>query len=237
MSKKYTFREITEKDELEKFFRLRYNVYSDCRCQSLLKKNGHPIDIDFYDVHSRHYALTYENINAGYFRVVMPKEELTQNSIIEIAEKHNAFNDYEKYLTGGYAPFPFLSYKEVPAGYWDYFNNLQSKNKKLAEASRLVLQPEFRTIRTSRFLIECAIVLYIIICIGRKQAVLSCNVRHKTFYEYYGFKPIGKENGFSVYGYDSVAMSMSFLPEHFKSKFEEMTAEFKLTGKIQRMLN
>jgi hypothetical protein len=166
----------------------------------------------------------------------MPREELTQNSVIDIAAKYNVLKDYERYKSNGAAPFPFLSYKEVPPGYWDYYKSLQRKNKKLAEASRLVLQPEFRTIRTSRFLIECAIVLYIIICIGRKQAVLSCNVRHKTFYEYYGFKPIGKENGFSVYGLDSVAMSLSSLPKQLHSKFEDMKNEFKTTNKIIKTL-
>ena len=40
MSKKYTFREITEKDDLEKFFHMRYEVYSGCQCKSVLKSNG-----------------------------------------------------------------------------------------------------------------------------------------------------------------------------------------------------
>ena len=83
MSKTYTFREITEKEELEKFFRLRYEVYSDCRCQSILKKNGHPIDIDYYDVHSRHYSLACENEHAGYLRIVLPKEEIIQNHVLD----------------------------------------------------------------------------------------------------------------------------------------------------------
>jgi hypothetical protein len=228
----FTFREITGKDELEKFFRLRYDIYSNCRLRAVLKAKKNPIDIDYFDVHSKHYALTVGNKDAGYFRVVMPKDELIQGSVIEIAKKNKAFNDYDSYLSGEAAPYPFLSYKEVPAGYWDYFKNLQHKNKKLAEASRLILQPEFRTIRTSRFLIECAIVLYLIICFGKMQAVLSCNIKHKSFYEYYGFKAIGAENGFSSYGYDSVAMSLSVLPDQHHLKLEEMKNEFNSTGKI-----
>lgn len=239
MSKKYTFREITEKDELEKFFRLRYEIYSGCRCNSILKTNIQPIDIDYYDVHSKHYALTCENIDIGYFRVVLPREELRQNSIIEIASKNGVFNDYDKYKGNGAAPFPFLSYKEVPQGYWNFYENLTSNKETLAECSRLILTPEYRTIRTSRFLIECAIALYLIICFGKRQAVLSCNVKHKSFYEYYGFNAISKENGFSLDGHDSVAMSMSNLslstfPEHLYQRFEIMMDEFKTTQKIER---
>jgi predicted GNAT family N-acyltransferase len=232
MSKKYTFREITEKDELEKFFRLRYEVYSECRCKSVLKINEQAIDIDYYDVHSKHYALICENSDAGYFRVVLPREELRQNSVIEIATKNNIFSDYNKYKCNGAAPFPFLSYKEVPESYWHFYDNLKTRNETLAECSRLILTPGSRTLRTSRFLIECAIVLYLIICFGKKQAVLSCNVKHKSFYEYYGFVAIGKENGFSIYGYDSIAMSLTSLPAQIKTNIEDMSDEFTTTKKI-----
>jgi predicted GNAT family N-acyltransferase len=236
MSTKYTFREITEKDELEQFFRLRFEVYSGCRCRSILKNNGHSIDIDYYDVHSRHYAMTCGNTNAGYFRVVLAKEELIQQSVIDIAENYNIFRNYDRYLNSEAAPFPFLCYKEVPQSYWNYYKNLKRGNKNLAEASRLILIPELRTIRTSKFLIECAIVLYLIICFGRRQAVLSCNQRHKSFYEYYGFNAIGEENGLSTYGYDSLAMSLVSLPDQHHLRLKEMTSEFKSNGKIEREL-
>jgi predicted GNAT family N-acyltransferase len=232
MSKKYIFREITEKDELEKFFHFRYEVYSGCQCKSVLKSNEQAIDIDYYDVHSKHYALSCENSDAGYFRVVMPREELKQNSIIEIASKNGVFSDYDKYKGNGAAPFPFLSYKEVPQSYWGFYENLIARNETLAECSRLILTPESRTLRTSRFLIECAIAMYLIICFGKKQAVLSCNVKHKSFYEYYGFEAIGKENGFSIYGYDSVAMSLTSLPAQIKTNIEDMSDEFTTTKKI-----
>jgi predicted GNAT family N-acyltransferase len=236
MSTKYTFREITEKEELEQFLRLRFDIYSGCRCRSILKNTGHPIDIDYYDVHSKHYAMTCGNKNAGYFRVVMPKEELTQQSIIEIAGKYSIFSDYDRYLNSEAAPFPFLCYKEIPQSYWNFYKSMKRGNKNLAEASRLILIPDFRTIRTSRFLIECAIVLYLIICFGKIQAVLSCNVNHKSFYEYYGFKAIGEENGLSTYGFDSVAMSLVSLPDQHHLRLEEMTSEFKSNGKIEREL-
>jgi len=92
MSKKYTFREITEKDELEKFFKMRYSIYSNCRMNGFVKCNEHSIDIDAYDVHSRHYALTCENVNAGYLRVVLPREEMFQDQVLEIGRKYHLLN-------------------------------------------------------------------------------------------------------------------------------------------------
>ena len=236
MSKKYTFREITEKDELEKFFRLRYDVYSNCRMKPFIKSNENSIDIDYYDVHSRHYALTCENLKVGYLRVVLPKEELTQNIVITLAEKYNLFNDFESYLISESAPFPFLYYKGVPTSYWNYYKKVIQRNESLAEASRLVLHQEYRTIRLSKFLIECAIVLHITICLGRKHAVLTCYDGHVKFYEHYGFKTIGSEKGYISCGQSRVAMALSTLPEQLHSKLEDMKNEFKTTNKIIKTL-
>ena len=235
MSKKYTFREITEKNELEEFFRLRYEVYSNCkRMKPFVKKNEDSLDIDFYDAHSRHYSLSYNNVNVGYFRVVFPKDEFIQNSVMKIAEKHNTISEYQCDLTNCAEPLPFLSHQGVPQSYWDYYKNALCSDKKLAECSRLIIVPDFRNIRTSKFLIECAIVLFLIICLGQMYAVLSCNIAHKRFYEYYGFKIIGHENSYSSHGQSNVAMGLSTLPMHLQSKFEDMTNEYKTEGKIER---
>ncbi|MFH1118895.1 MAG: hypothetical protein V1775_03675 [Bacteroidota bacterium] len=232
----FTFREITEKAELEKAFRMRYKVYSKCRMQSFLKKNDYSIDIDHYDVHSRHYSLDCNDTNIGYLRVVLPKNEISQDSVLELAAKYELFDDYQSYLTSDVAPYPFLKYKGVPSGYWNFYKNLILRNEKLAEASRLVLDPEYRTIRSSKFLIECAIVLYFLICDGIKHALISCFADHAAFYHHYGFEEIEKCNGYKLPGIDKapsfLTLSLSSIPVRNKSRFQNMANEFRTTGKI-----
>ena len=234
METKYIFREIIEKDELEKFFRMRYDVYSNCRLQSFLKPNKHSIDMDLFDIHSRHFSLKSETGDAGYLRIVLPKEELTQAGVIEIGEKYNIIKDYNDYLTSQTAPFPFLDYSGVPCAWWNYYKRSIDHKQNLAEASRLILQPELRTISLSRFLIECALVLYFIICLGRKRAILTCYKGHRDFYESYGFKPIGNEEGYSVNGINMVATSLSSMPLNLDSRFGSMLNQFTNTGIIEK---
>lgn len=242
MGKIYTFKEITDQQELEQFFRLRYAVYSQSANKIFLKENEHRIDIDYYDIHSRHYCLMQGNDKAGYLRVVLPKEELTNENVMRIGE-HYSLLEWEAYIQQNEtAPFPFLSYNGVPKSHWDYYNDLLTRNEKLAEASRLILHPDFRTIRTSKFLVECAIALYILVCIGQKHAIINCDVEHSLFYEHYGFKTIDGNGGYAVNGLNKIslalAISLSFssVPRQYHERIESMAKEYRTTGKIIREL-
>ena len=119
-----------------------------------------------------------------------------------------------------------------------------SKNEYLAECSRLILQPEIRSVRTSKFLIECAMALFVIICIGKMNTVVSCRHDHGCFYEHCGFIPIVDREGYKTNERNMVAftlplsqsLSTSSVPQRYHVKFEEMAEEFKTTGKIERKL-
>ena len=134
------------------------------------------------------------------------------------------------------APFPFLNYTTVPQSYKDYYNSLSTKNEKIIEGSRLIIQPKFRTLRTSKFLIESAIVQYILICLRMKHAIISCFEDHATFYQHYGFKQIATGEGYDVYGLNGsplfLSLSLSFVPQKNRSKLLQMAEEFKTTNKI-----
>jgi predicted GNAT family N-acyltransferase len=235
MSRKYTFREISKKEELERFFRLRYKVYSECRWSCVLNKTNSHIDIDYFDLHSRHFALVSNNIDIGYFRIVLPKEELVQNSVIEVGRKYQFLNNYKNYLCNSAESFPFIGYNKAPEASKDFYNKIQKNNQSLVEASRLIVKKEFRNIRTTKFLIECAIVLFIIICLGKKYGVITCHSSHVRFYKHYGFKIIGKNEKFELLKQKRIAMSLLNLPIEVQLKLEDMTDEYKKTGKIERI--
>ena len=238
----FTFREITEKDELEEFFRFRYDVFSNCEAKYFLEENENHLDINHYDVHSRHFALTTDNANAGYLRVVLPKDELTNTDVLEIGKRYKLLDEEDYFHKNGKAPFPFLSYGGVPQSYWNYFNELQSKNEQVAEAGRRIIHPEFRSIRTGKFLVECAMALFVVICIGQEHAIMSCASEHSRFFDNVGFIPIANGEGYVSNNINCVTLSLplseslstSTVPQQFHSKFEEMANEFRSTGKMER---
>jgi hypothetical protein len=64
-----------------------------------------------------------------------------------------------------------LSYNNAPKSHWDYFHKIERNGEKVVEASRLVLHPQHRTIRTSKFLTDCAVIIYLLKYITQKHAV------------------------------------------------------------------
>lgn len=237
MSKKYTFREITEKEELEELFKMRYEIYSECKLNGFVKKNKYKIDIDYYDINSRHYALFYNNSIVGCLRVVLPKDIIFQDRVLEIGRKYSMMNGSYN-TTIDKLPFPFLGYDETPQSYWDYYNSCSLKNEKFIEASRLILHPEHRTIRSSKFLIECAMVDYILLSKGLNHAIISCIDNHSSFYKHYGFCEINNSDGNQFPGVIgttlSIPLTISSIPQKHHTRFHKMANEFKANNKIER---
>jgi predicted GNAT family N-acyltransferase len=243
-TKTFTFREITEAAELENAFRLRYDVYSKGRYCPFLKQNDHLVDIDIYDLHSKHYGLFVgSNKMVGYLRVVLDRNEYYNSEVFEIGKEFGIFNHSEHSIENiknlSIPEYPFLSYSGVPESVTKYYHSLKNKREQVAEASRLIIKEEYRGLRTSGFLIECAMVLFILICLGQKHAIISCGKDHAFFYERCGFRPFGDSQNYNPLGIssDTVCLSLSSIPQSLLSKFEKIIAEFKITGKIQRTIN
>jgi hypothetical protein len=247
----YTFREITEADELEQAFRLRYEVYSHCRCSSLLKSNKNKMDLDVYDLHARHFGLFInENELAGYWRIVLNKNDLYNSVIFAIGRKYDLFPGYgtscdeveEKEL----ADFPFLSYADIPKDIKQFYTSLKSRNEEVAEGSRLILKEQFRSVRTVLFLMDCMMMLFYTHCLGKRHAITVCVKEHAPFYQRYGFQFIGDDRGYSLSGSIKEAvclaipisdkLSSSTVPENLHPKIEAMAAEYKITGKITKTI-
>jgi hypothetical protein len=237
MEKIYTFKEVRDKETLKECFRFRYKIYAESLMRGFLKENADKIDIDYFDVHSRHYALLHNNNLAGYIRTVLPKDELINYEVLEIGEEFRLLHEQKYVEQNSIAPFPFLSYNGVPKSHWDYFYKLERNKEKVVEASRLVLHPQHRTIKTSKFLTECAIVIYLSNYITQKHAVINCYVHHSLFFKCYGFKPIDETGGFMVNGVKKVTLTHTPLIQHEQKESHEklsvMQKEFKQLGKLE----
>jgi hypothetical protein len=234
----YIFREITDKTELEQFFRLRYKIYKDSRMKAFLKENAHGVDMDIYDLHSLHYGLFCEQKPVGYLRLVLYKTECYNSKVLELGKKFGVYTDsihaYPAILQLSYPDFPFLNYPAVPHSMKLYYEDSLNKKTGFMEASRLVILPDFRQSLLTKYLIECAITIYATIFIHSKQGVINCIKRHETFYTQYGFSPIENSEGAYVIG-DALTRLMLYyksIPQYLFSLIETMANEFRNTGKM-----
>jgi predicted GNAT family N-acyltransferase len=232
----YTFREITEADELEMAFRLRYEVYSNTGNKVFLHQNIHKIDIDVFDAHSKHFGIfTDQGKLVAYIRVVLDKSEIKNDLVSDIVQKFELDLNCAK----NRVDYPFLSYPTVPECVKSHYNDLKSKKEGLAEASRLIIREEFRGARLSSFLIECAMVLFTLICNERKHAVVCCDKHHSIFYERYGFTSFGNSEVYDVFGITRVTLLLtlgSATSKHVIERFAGIAAEYSITGQITRTI-
>ena len=56
----YYFREIQGREEMLSWLKLRYTIYNSTRCAGFLSENELEIDVDSYDLQSKHYGLFVE---------------------------------------------------------------------------------------------------------------------------------------------------------------------------------
>lgn len=246
MATNYIFKEITDRDELLRLFLFRYKVYSECELKVFLKENDPQIDLDHFDVHSRHFGLFSGNDLVGCLRVVFPKDEITNYDVLEIGKQYGLMDEVDYFNKNGKAPFPFLSYEAVPKSHWQFYNDITSRNERIAESSRFMLHPEHRSIRTSKYLCECAMMFFVIFFVGCKHALTSVRKEHSPFYIRQGFRLIAngdtyflKETGITGITLTiplAQSLAESTIPNQLHKKINQMAEEFTSTGKIEREL-
>ncbi|MBP6871998.1 MAG: GNAT family N-acetyltransferase [Bacteroidales bacterium] len=239
----YTFREITGAEELEQAFRLRYEVYENSRLNQFLKHNPERVDMDEFDFHSRHYGIFNEKGEIiAYLRVVLDRSELINQSVFEVLTnlhidlmKLNSIISIKEHSPD----FPFLSYPEIPDAVKSHYLELKAKQEGFAEASRLIIKEELRGPRISGFLIESAMMLFMMICHEKKHAIVCCDKQHSFFYERYGFKPFGDGQTYEACGTKAVSVFLTLndaRQNNINDKFSGLAVEYSLTGKITRTL-
>jgi predicted GNAT family N-acyltransferase len=238
-----TFREISESVELEQAFRFRYLEYSQCRLSIFLKKNVDQLDLDDFDLHSKHFGVfTEDGLMVGYLRVVLEKDQFYNPAVFEVGKHYGLYTDawhsFGSLQQREIADFPFLSYPFVPEGIHSFYQSLKARNVGLAEASRLIIARNFRGLRSCALLIECAMMLFMIICYNRRHAVISVCEDHVKFYEKYGFRPLQERRTYNLFrmSKETVCLSLSSVPSNLPARIKEMTEVFLKTGKVERTL-
>jgi len=245
MNQSFLFRELDGEDELERFFRKRYVAYfSSAQRPLLLKEDG--IDLDVYDLHSRHYGIFHGNEPAGYFRIILGKSSYYNEQVFRIGLRNNRYSETIHHRENvGSADYPEFYFMEL------FNDQLQSKNglsryfnsvDQMVEPSRIVLFDNYKNLRLARAITECALVLYNELCISTaKEAIISCFENHAIFYQAYGFNVLRKplSNPLITNKHDALlslpyadTLETSSIPSNLHPKILTMTEQWESEGKI-----
>ena len=92
----FVFREAANTNELLDPFRLRYRVYRNSRLARFVPENKYGIDLNCYDVRSRHFGLLAVCANTeqsiGYCRVVEDQEVSGRIDVLELVRQIPGLN-------------------------------------------------------------------------------------------------------------------------------------------------
>lgn len=233
--------------ELEAVFRQRYEVYEQCRMHSFLQPNEARIDIDAFDVHSVHFGLFNNEEVVAYLRVVLHRAVCFNQEVALLATQYGLMKQ-DVHVLGGdvvspLASFPFLAYEGVPEGIGLFYGE-KSKQNAFCEASRLIIQPQYRSIRMAVRMIECAMVAGMQL-FGDKGgiAMLDCFTSHLPVYSMFGFKPVpGVEpytvpqsplKGITLWLPLSPQLSFTGIPESLHEKMQLLINKYKANLQIE----
>jgi len=245
MNQLFLFRELQGEEELELFFNKRYEGYHNSNKRGILKK-GIDLDIDAYDIHSRHYGIFHGNKPAGYIRIILGKSSCYNEQVYRIGLRNNLFSEsihhQQNVCSAKYPEFYFIelfnNQLHTKNGLNDYFNNLSQ----IVEPSRIVLFDGYKGLNMARFITECALVLYNELCIPlNKNAIISCFQNHAKFYEIYGFKVIQNQllNPFISDKHDALlilnhaeSIATSSIPQNLQPKILGMIDQWGSKGHV-----
>jgi predicted GNAT family N-acyltransferase len=181
----YAFREIKDEAALLAAFRMRYNVYSQQpHLRQLMAENAAEVDIDGYDVYSRHYGLYKVNAESeemiGYLRVIeqriFPMVETTLTRLKKqfqfvTPKRPQQFRNQEKFL--------------------NLENLLQISLRQIAssvcEPGRFIILAQYRSLHLAQFVIQSIMVALCSIH-HFPTGIIDCQKDHKSMYLRNGFE-------------------------------------------------
>jgi predicted GNAT family N-acyltransferase len=181
----YAFREIKEEAELLAAFRMRYTIYvQQPHLRQIMAENAAEVDIDGYDVYSRHYGLYKINGESeemiGYLRVTEQRKfPLVEATLKTLKRQYNFVIPKRPQLFRNQEKFPNME------------NVLQIPLTKIApsicEPGRFIISKEYRSAGLAQFIIESIMVVLCAIPY-MKFGVIDCQKDHKTMYLRNGFE-------------------------------------------------
>ena len=231
----YVFREARNVLELKSLLELRYRGYLQSRCSSLIKQNPSGLDLDAYDLRSRHMGFFQlqgkESKPLGYMRFV--EDDLTATAPL-IWQLALAYPDLcERLEKDPPTPYPLMENCPKTDELMKFYQQVKAKGERIAEGSRFVFDKDVRSRGFPKFMLESSLAVGLF-GLGYKHALLACNPRHGSFYSKFCFKPYEGLEKFEYDGLPGCVMinTKNEISVPIKEKFLKMAAIYQHTGML-----
>lgn len=223
----YYFRELQNQQEMLEFLHLRYTRYARAHGADFLAANEHELDLDHYDLRSRHYGLFVEESDQqkliGGLRIIQNKPVLATIRML----RNMGLLDQSIVSTESKV-LPILSHFEDHGS--EAFNDLLENATFASEGSRLVLKEEYQSLRLAKFIISNAIILHL----NRKEewvAFVTCRPLHARLYQSYGFDHVCDTTANMKHvPVKALYLRRETLAEHQREELEIMAAAYQAEG-------
>jgi hypothetical protein len=242
MSTIYTFREITEIEDLGQAFRLRYNAYKDNDLKVFLPENESGIDISHFDLHSKILGIFSGDELIATNRLCVERNMLFNENVLRVGRQYGFFNDADQpngFSYNGHEEYPFLSFLPSSPAIKQYHEQLKATNTFIAECGRFAIHNQYRSVRIMKFMFDCMFIFGMPLFGNQKRVVVTETfARHTAIYKSYGFKEI------SIFQFEKLDQTCSLLslvidqnlsqiPEKLRCNFPSLLQQFKSTGKVE----
>lgn len=231
----YVFREAQNVMELKSLLQLRYRGYHQSRCTALIDRNDTGLDLDYYDLQSRHMGFFHlqgrESIPLGYMRLI--EDDLTKTAplIWQLAANHNDLVQKLENKPKGSLPFLSISPDNTPLE--RFYEEAKDKGHSMVEGSRFVFDTSVRSRGFPKFVLESAVAVTLF-SQGFEYAMLGCLPRHGTFYKRFGFHAMEGYEDFPYGTFRSCILknTKASVPSIIKGKIQKMADAYSTTGII-----
>lgn len=174
-----TCRELTKKDELTSYFKLRYEEYLNSGFT--LTTNRDCIDIEPFDFYAHFIGAFLTDANkkeqlVGGIRMVQKKQEGSVASIVrEICNDSFDLKHLVKYSS----PYPFQIMKSIRLD--KFLNDWEKQGKNVVEFGKVVVKEEYRKSKIGIYLLNA--IHYLGAITGAQVGIGYCPSRLRPFYE------------------------------------------------------
>lgn len=195
----FIFREILDKQNLYRYFRLRYQVYSHMK---FIQDNEDQIDIDEWDLYSRFLAIFEKETHrlVGTLRFIY--RDVKSQSHPEISEILDGLKDEKFKILEKNHEFPLMQAFDIG----HFLNNLYFLQRNVVEIGRLSISPEYWKHNLASILAEFAF------CHayenGLDDCIIAVHPRHYRMYHTLGFQMLPDTDEVVYPGINNAAIAM-----------------------------
>lgn len=231
----FIYREAANAKELEILLRLRYRAFRDSQLKGFVVENETGLDLDCYDLRSRHFGLFHHAENhtvaVGYHRVVSDEYGPHSQNIMTLASQSS--EQYERVCQTPAKPLPVMTYHPQAEILENNYNQLKSEGQKICEGSRLTLSEPFRSIELVRHIIGSAVTIFFDIC-RYDFGLVAMSPSHRRFYTPFGFTEIDQITVFKIFDVSLTCLKITSnaIPNTLKNSIRLMGEAFEETGMI-----